>query len=411
MPKHAFTDRWLKAIGPFKTTQEFTDAACPNLRMRVGRNRKTFSVMIGSSVHRRRVSLGQYPNVSLSDARTKATELMADPRSAGGGKPRSAGKQRKGSVEDLFRFVIAAMEAEGKTSSIPDYRTYLLHGTLAAVSDFGPSTPAANVTSMMVTEWLSKYHEKGSSTRLPRAILSAAFNRGLKADNDPTSYKDKAVLFAIKTNPVASVGGPTQTNKRDRSLSLEELRAFWRDLDKEPFTGPIGSALRLVIAMGGVRITEIVRSENDWWLDDGGWRTIDAGKLALPHTKNGHAHDLPVTRTAQGILSSIREQGAPTNKYLFPSPHKTDLPRTLDNFANTVRLYCSQNEIEPFTPRDLRRTMKNLLLNADVPQPEVDIWHNHGRNADVARRNYDRAQYEHAKGRVRDAIDEIIIGF
>ncbi len=55
--------------------------------------------------------------------------------------------------------------------------------------------------------------------------------------------------------------------------------------------------------------------------------------------------------------------------------------------------------------------MKNLLLDSDVPQTEVDIWHNHGKNADVARRNYDRAQYEQAKDRVSNAIDELIGNF
>jgi len=163
--------------------------------------------------------------------------------------------------------------------------------------------------------------------------------------------------------------------------------------------------------MGGVRVTEIVNSEASWWKDEGGWRTLDAPRLALPKTKNGHPHDLPVTSSAWALLTKARQDLPPGATYLFPSPSKLGSPRAIDAYAKAVSQYLENAEIAPFTLRDIRRSMKNLLLDDDVPQVEVDIWHNHGRNADVARRNYDRAQYEHAKGRVSVAIDLIVKRF
>lgn len=219
--------------------------------MRIGKRRKTFSVLIGPASGRRRLSIGHYPTVSLSDARKKASELLADPRAAGGGRPRSGGRTRKGSVRDLFEFVITAMENEGKDASVPDYKLYLLDGQDAAASDFGPSMLARNVTPEMVTDWLAKFHDRGRSTRLPRAILSAAFNRGIKADNDPTQKKNRKILFAIERNPVASVGGPTQSNTRDRSLTFDELVQFLGALKAGDIPGLARNALQLVIAMGG----------------------------------------------------------------------------------------------------------------------------------------------------------------
>ena len=408
MVSQTFSDRWLKNLGPFEKTTEFVDAACPNLWVRVGKHRKTFSVLIGPASGRRRISIGQYPGVSLSDARKKASELLSDPRAAGGGRPRHGGKVRKGSVRDLFEFAVAAMEAEGKDASISDYRLYLLDGQDAAASDFGPAMLARNVTPEMVTDWLSKFHERGKSTRLPRAILSAAFNRGIKADNDPTQKKDSKVLFAIDRNPVASVGGPTQSNVRNRSLTFKELEEFWRALNGGSVADPARRALQLVIAMGGVRITEVTRSKRDWWVSDGGWRTIKAPKLALPKTKNGHPHDLPVTRHAELLLQLINDYDATKTPFLFSSSFDPLKPLSVEALSRAVAKYCDVSGMEPFTPRDLRRSMKNLLLDRDAPQAEVDIWHNHGRNADVARRNYDRAQYEHAKVRVRDAIDVLL---
>jgi integrase len=410
MANRAFTDRWLKTTGPFKGTKEFIDNACPNLRVRIGKRKKSFSVMIGSAANRRRIAIGHYPLVSLLDARKKATELLADPRAAGGGRPRKGGGQRLGTVDELFKFTVSAMKAEGKAASVSDYRLYLLDGANAATSDFGPSTLARNVTPAMVTDWLSKFHDRGKSTRLPRAILSAAFNRGLKADNDPTSKKDQTILFSLDTNPVACVGGPTQSGTRNRSLSLEEMSQFWRDLESDYFSEGLGVAFKMIIAMGGVRVTEVVRSKKSWWLDDGGWRILKSPKFALPETKNGLPHDLPLTQCGVEVLSMARSLAGENCVHLFPSPYKPAVPRSLDNLSSTLREYCDDCNFKSFTPRDIRRSMKNLLLDNDVAQTEVDIWHNHGRNADVARRNYDRSQYEHAKGRVRDAIDELVNG-
>ena len=316
-----------------------------------------------------------------------------------------------GTVKDLFEFVIKAMAEEGKSASIKDNRLYLLEGADAAVKDFGPTTLARNVTPEMATDWLAKFHERQKSTRLPRAILSAAFNRGLKADNDPTSIKDRRIFFGLERNPVATVGGPTQSNKRDRSLTFDEMKHFWRYLADSSRDTPVTLALRLIIAMGGVRVTEIVNSKTSWWQDEGGWRTLEAPRLALPKTKNGHPHDLPVTHSAWALLTKMRKKLHPEATHLFPSPYKSDSPRAIDAYAKIVSQYLENADIAPFTLRDIRRSMKNLLLDDDVPQVEVDIWHNHGRNADVARRNYDRAQYEHAKGRVSVAIDLIVKRF
>lgn len=165
--------------GAVFTAARLRGCGLPQSSSAIGRRRKTFSVMIGPSTKRRRIGIGQYPITSLIEARQKATELLADPRAAGGGCPREGGKQRRGTVKELFEFAIASMKEEGKTASIADYELYLLSGSDAAAADCGPAMLARNVTPDMATDWLSKFHDRGRSTRLPRAVLSAAFNRGL----------------------------------------------------------------------------------------------------------------------------------------------------------------------------------------------------------------------------------------
>jgi hypothetical protein len=68
LPVKAFTDRWLKTAGPFDKTREFVDQACPNLWVRIGKRRKSFSVLIGPASHRRRIPIGLYPAMTIAEA-------------------------------------------------------------------------------------------------------------------------------------------------------------------------------------------------------------------------------------------------------------------------------------------------------------------------------------------------------
>ena len=77
MPQVTFSDRWLQSLKASSST-EYSDSVCPNLRLRVGRRSKTFSVMIGPAGSRRRVMLGKYPGLSLAEARRKAAGTSDD---------------------------------------------------------------------------------------------------------------------------------------------------------------------------------------------------------------------------------------------------------------------------------------------------------------------------------------------
>ena len=139
MTKLAFTDRWLRTVRCLKGNDEYIDATCPNLRLRVGRLSKSFSVMIGSTGNRRRVTLGKYPAMSLAEARQMAAATIESPITSSIARRRA----RYGTVRELFEFVINSMDAEGKSSEAN--RIYLLEGPLAAIHTFGEATLARNI--------------------------------------------------------------------------------------------------------------------------------------------------------------------------------------------------------------------------------------------------------------------------
>lgn len=395
MPLINLSDRWLQNISS-EAQAEYTDAVCPNLRVRVGKRSKTFSVMIGAANQRRRIMLGKYPGLSLAEARRKAAATTDDPSSI----PVARKEARFGTVKDLFDFVLAAMETEGKYCE-PN-QIYLRDGPMAAIRHFGEATLARNVRPADVTAWLREIHAAGVKLQHPRAYLSAAFSRAMKADNDPTARLDE-IVFGVDANPVANVGGRAPATARNRKLSLDELKAFWRDFPgvASPHTA---AAARMIIAMGGTRVSEVVCSRKEWWADS------DAPQLEIPKTKNATAHILPLTRAAKEQLVVARALADPHSPFLYQHRFDPMQPLSLNGLSQAVRRYCADAGAERFQPRDLRRTMKSHLLDADADLREewVDIWHNHGRHADVARKHYDRAEYTRAKQRVANAIDRIV---
>ncbi|MGD9799633.1 MAG: integrase arm-type DNA-binding domain-containing protein [Parvularculaceae bacterium] len=325
-----FTDRWLRNVAPKGPQSEFIDASCPNLRVRVGKRSKTFSVMIGDAGSRRRVTLGKYPGLTLAEARHKASATTEDPIAV----PVAKKQARFGTVKDLFDFAITAMEAEGKNSEAN--RIYLRDGPLAAMHHFGEATLARNIRPADITAWLRDIHNAGVKIQHPRAYLSAAFGRGMKADNDPTA-DIRDVIFGIDANPVIHVGGGGPSAARDRKLSLDELKIVWRDFPKS--TSPqTASALRMLIAMGGTRVSEIVCSKKAWW------SVGDAPALDIPKTKNATSHSLPLTSKAQEQLIVALANSDPDSPYLYPHRFDLNQPLSLTSVAQAVRRFCDDRD-------------------------------------------------------------------
>jgi len=75
MPVTTLTDLTLKNIAPIDKQLQYWDASLPCFGCRVSpRGTKTFNVMIGKE--RRLVKIGNYPGMSLGEARRRAHELI-----------------------------------------------------------------------------------------------------------------------------------------------------------------------------------------------------------------------------------------------------------------------------------------------------------------------------------------------
>jgi hypothetical protein len=74
-----FQDATLRALKPPASGQaEYSDSLTPGLRLRVGKRTKTFVVLRTVDGKRERVTIGQYPAVTLGKAREQVRKLAAE---------------------------------------------------------------------------------------------------------------------------------------------------------------------------------------------------------------------------------------------------------------------------------------------------------------------------------------------
>lgn len=406
-----FTSAWLDSLRPpEKGRVEYSDSTVAGLQLRVtDKGTKSFSVVYWSRNGTQRRTLGRYPQMSLREARIAASEIL---EAAEETQEEPEEKWKLGTVEDLFKEVIAAMRA-AKMRSADNYEYDLLTGKGCAADAFGRDTLAKDVTPSMVTKWLRKRHKGvGSGMDHARAHCSAAFARGMRMDYDPKRPND-AVRYQIESNPVTPVATAGSLGRtRNRVLDIEELAIIWHMM---PYAaGPAMAHLfRLLIAMGGVRVSEVLESKRSWWNLDG------EPKLTLPDTKTGREHELPITDAALPslrLLFALSEDiaaGWPDPEmvpWLMPGEGKKGpiVPMALTSVSRAANRLTARFHMEDWQPRDIRRSMKTHLLDLDIDDRDIDVWHDHGRNADVARKHYDRARRWRMKLRVKEGIEEIM---
>jgi hypothetical protein len=74
MPHLRLTELSVRALKPTETYKTYWDTSTPGFGVRVGRRAKTWTIMRGLT--RERVTIGRYPDLSLSDARLEAKKLL-----------------------------------------------------------------------------------------------------------------------------------------------------------------------------------------------------------------------------------------------------------------------------------------------------------------------------------------------
>lgn len=168
--------------------------------------------------------------------------------------------------------------------------------------------------------------------------------RGIEVDNPADRVKASAIATF---------------KPRDRALTPDEIREFFKALDGVGTLPQIKLGLRLLL------LTMLRKGEllNARW----SWVDFEKATLTVPteFMKARKAHVVYLSSQAIDLLVALKTF-AGSSPYLLPGRYKTDLPMS-DATLNRVIVMATKvggQQIEPFTVHDLRRTASTLLHEA-----------------------------------------------
>jgi len=206
-----------------------------------------------------------------------------------------------------------------------------------------------------------------SGNRL-RTYLSAAFNHAVKATNDPLK-QDK--IFNVQLNPVLNIPKQTQfEHTQDRSLSIEEVKHLLTHIDKTRGVSVIvAQAIKFLFYIGGQRPLQVLRED---------WSSYDYRRktLLITDTKgrgSKREYLTPLTPRAFSILDVLHTQDMP-----YPFTTNGESALRVETLLTAVQKYCKEYDVDKFTLRDIRRTSKNLMIDAGVNRETRNLIQNHG---------------------------------
>lgn len=383
MARVHLNDRKVQSLEAGKHQTDFWDTNLPGFGVRVSpKGRKSFVVKYSAGGKQRRMTLGWYPAMSLSDGRQAAKAALYEV--ANGGDPQGA-KQAEKLAETFDELAEEYMRLHSK----PKKKTWreddrkIKTNLLPAWS----GRKARDISRRDVIQLLDQIVARGAPIQANRirALISKIFNFGLSRD-------------IVEQNPTHAVPRPSKERPSDRVLTLEEVERVWRELDGED---PIVAAqfkMRILTAQRGGEILNMRWEEiaGDWWI------------LPGERAKNGLTHRVPLSPQVQALLDDVRPLTGHT-EFIFHSPRRTGRP--INAVRKAAKRIAERAEVD-FAPHDLRRTAASHMTSLGFTRLVVGKILNHVETGVTA--IYDRHSYDKEKREALEAwgcrVEEITAG-
>jgi integrase len=342
----------------------------------------------------RRMKLGDYPDISLKEAREMAQEARGsvakgrDPQAERKAEREKAGREKEATFEQLAVDYLAYAKVNKK--SWQEDERQLNRDVLPRLR----GVPVAQITRHEVARVVGAIADRGPLVQAnrTRTLLGMMFNFALTDD------RWEGIVDA---NPALATSKPLKKESpRERVLTEEELPRLWSALED---LHPVLSAsykLRILTGQRSVEVRTMRWSdiEGDWWT------------IPREVTKNKHAHRVPLSQQALEVIEELRPLTG-EGEWVLESPVKPGQPVGAANQAH-ARLKKGAG-LEDFRGHDLRRTVGTQLAKLSVSIDVIGKILNHA-DAGITARVYVRHTYDDEKrralGRWADRLDEILGG-
>lgn len=402
--KNLFTDRYIKSLKPKKDQfkpVDIREGSGDGFAVTLFPSGEISFIYIYHFLGRkRRMTLGRYPHMSLSDAKKehrdalKVLESGKDP--ALEKKTKKSDELNASTVNSLITEYLEVWAKPRKRSWKEDERMLIKD-----VKPHWGKRKASDITKRDVVLLLESITKRGASITANRtlACIRRMFNFGVERD-------------LLTANPCATVKAPSPENRRERSLTTEEIRTFWHILNNKTHGTPtdktdktplpkMSDATKLALKLQlvtGQRKGEIVGAE---------WSEIDLTEkvwtIPKEKAKNGKSHRVPLSELALQLLDELK-QLSNNSRWLFPAATtiKTDTHMTgaaIDHALRRSRKAFA--DIEAFSPHTLRATAATHLASMRISGEVISRILNHAKKG-VTEQHYNKYEYDDEK---RNALE------
>jgi len=351
MPKQKLTDSFIRNCSTSESRVEISDELKTGLVLRVSKaGSKTFVFRYRVNGTSKRYTIGKYPMVSLSKARTMADELYIqakqeiDPQ-----KEKMLSRRREIiTISDLAESYKERHLPTLKKSTQEDYKRRIDNFIVSSIGNI----EIQELSRVHIIEFLEEIAEEApiQSNRV-RAILSSMCSFGMK----------KALC---EFNPVSTVKPLGEENTRDRVYSEKEIIELWKafELENTPFQQVFKMLLITGQRLGETRRMKWADINNDTWI------------IPEEETKAKRTHYVPLSEFALELLEEMKEINSDSD-YVFQSPAKVNEP--IGWLQHSAVRVSKASKVSDFRIHDLRRTSASFMAKMGVNRTVLGKVLNH----------------------------------
>jgi integrase len=397
LSQNLLTDRQVRAAKPGPKPVDIRDGSRGLVLTVLPSGRKQFAVRYTFGGKHRRLVLGDFPALTLSNARAAAEEARTAVRHAHDpvAERRAARAPRQDTVAALAADYLKRHALPNKRSAAEDERV-IDKELLPRLGDRSVRT----LTRRDIRDVLDRVVDRGSPVMANRvlAVIRKMLNFGVDHD-------------WLDANPAARISKPTRETSRDRVLTEDEIRALWHLLDRQPTTAdraapgrpskrreseddplcPVSGTMAAVIKarlLTAQRGGEVARMR---------WEDVDLSRgiwtIPATETKNSEAHRVPLTSDMVALIAAQAPDASQRYDYVFSG-----------RFGNLVTARARKASVTlsrtlgfDFRGHDLRRTAATGMAAAGIPREYIARVLNHVDGGARATRVYDRHTYDAEK--------------
>ena len=347
------TDLKVKKLKPKDQRYEVTDDKGLSIRVKTDGSKSWF-YRFQFNVRPRKMFLGDYPGVSLAEARKRHAEAMLDVQQG-----IDPGKKAK--------------EQKSKIKLAPTFKDLLDEFWKVELS----KSPTAKERKRLVDKDVLPTWKKIKVSEIRRRdavlLLEKVRERAPITANRLQGVLVRMFYFAseqgiIDVSPLAGMRRGKE-NSRERVLNDEEIKSLWTCLDLERTDIDIYRLTKLAlktILLTGQRPGEVsgmkwAQIENGWWI------------IPKEERKNNIENRVPILPIMANIIETAKIYSS-DSKFVFRSSHNKKMPVTVGALANAIRRHRAEIKIsEQFTPHDLRRTLRTRLADLEISDVVAEL--------------------------------------